>query len=101
MQPPFFNKISLEYDPIPDPVRDDAGEIFVQPYQVAARLRTFKKPRGQVQGDIDPQLVTKFSDILAIPLSFVYNQVLNTLQWPALWKTETVTVIPKNSSPTS
>ena len=62
-------------------------------------VKNFKKPKSQVPGDIPPDLVTKFCDQLAVPLTFIYNQVLNTLEWPALWKAETVTVIPKNNSP--
>ena len=54
-----------------------------------------------VQGDIDPRLVTKFSDILAIPLHYLYQQIYATMEWPDLWKTETVTLIPKNGSPQS
>ena len=97
----FFNKISLEYEPLPDPAREDAGVVYVEPYQVAARLKSCKKPKGQVSGDINPELVSKYYDILAIPLSVIYNKVLNTLSWPKLWKRESVTVIPKNNSPAS
>ena len=38
---------------------------------------------------------------MAIPLAIVYNQTLNSLSWPKIWKSETVTVIPKNSAPAS
>ena len=100
----FFNKISQEYDPLPDPCRHICKEDFtkyVEEYEVSARLKTFKKPKSQVKGDINPSLVNKFHDILAIPLSIIFNQTLNMLHWPQLWKNETVTVIPKNSSPAS
>ena len=95
----FFNRISTEYEPIPDPIREDSEVIHVLPHEISARLKNFKKPKGQVIGDINPQLVTKFHDILALPLSIIFNQTLNMLSWPHLWKTETVTVIPKNSAP--
>ena len=97
----FFNQILQEYVPIPDPKQDGENIQYVQPFQVAARLRSFKKPKGLVRGDIPPELANKFADILAIPLAQIYNQVLNTLEWPLLWKTESVIVIPKNSSPSS
>ena len=70
-------------------------------YEVAARLKSCKKPKSQVNGDINPQLVAKFYDVLAIPLTYIYNKILNSLAWPDIWKFETVTVIPKNSSPSS
>ena len=98
----FFNKISQEYDPLPDPCRHIYKEDFtkyVEEYEVSARLKTFKKPKSQVQGDIAPELVNTFYDLLADPLTKILNQTLNTLEWPSLWKFETVTLIPKNSSP--
>ena len=60
-----------------------------------------KKPRSMVEGDIDPRLVGAFSDILAIPLHFIYQQVYDQLVWPSLWSTETVTLIPKVPAPDS
>ena len=97
----FFNKISKEYTSIPDPKRIGYGDTVLLPHQVAARLRTFRKPKSKVNGDIDAQVVTKYSDILAIPLTYIYNQVITTLEWPELWKFETVNTIPKNNSPSS
>ena len=66
----FFNKISLEYPPIPNPARESQGIMYYEKYQIAARLRTFKKPKSMVFGDIFPELVTKYSDLLAIPLQY-------------------------------
>ena len=54
-----------------------------------------------VYGDINPKLVTQFADLLAQPVCYIYNQTLNMLEWPNIWKTETVTLIPKNQSPDS
>ena len=80
---------------MPNPKKSAIVEKHLEEYEVAARLRSIKKPKSQVKGDINPSLVTEFSDILAIPLTFVYNQTLSTLEWPMLWKSETVTAIPK------
>lgn len=82
----YFNKISLEYNPLPDPQQQNLGIVHVEPYQVSARLKSFKKPRSQVEGDISPELVNLFHDLLAIPLCNIYNQTLNMLSWPELWK---------------
>ena len=75
----FFNSISQEYVPNPDPSQTGEGQVFVQPLEISAKLKTFKKPKGLVKGDISPILVNHFHDILAIPLAIIYNQVLNTL----------------------
>ena len=97
----FFNSISQEYTPIPDPYTPeiDGTPDILQEYEVAARLKSFRKPKSQVYGDINPILVTDFADLLAQPLTFIFNQTLKTLSWPSIWKSETVSVIPKNSAP--
>ena len=100
----FFNRISQEYVPLPNPsrvIRREDWTKFLEPFEVSARLKSFRKPKSRVLGDIDPKLVTRFHDVLALPLSFIFNQTLNNLSWPDLWKSETVHIIPKNNSPSS
>ena len=100
----FFNRISQEYSPIPDPrVIEEISEPeqFLQQFEVSGRLRSFRKPKSRVKGDIAPELITEFHAQLAVPLTYLFNLVLTTLQWPDLWKSETVTIIPKNNSPSS
>ena len=70
-------------------------------YQVAARLKKCKKPKGLLYGDISPFLVTKYADILAIPLTKIFNTALYLEQWPRAWLVETVTAIPKCQSPST
>ena len=45
--------------------------------------------------------MTEFADLLALPLSDIYNTITETFQWPLVWKVEIVTVIPKCGSPDS
>ena len=53
-----------------------------------------------MRGDINPSLVTQFADLLAEPICYIFNQALHTLEWPKLlWKSETVSIIPKNNTP--
>ena len=54
-----------------------------------------------VRGDIFPALVTEYGDLLAIPLCEIYNCITRAKVWPALWKEEFVTVIPKKTVPES
>ena len=72
---------------------------FLEPHEVAAKLKHCKKPKSTVQGDIFPQLVAGLYDLLAVPLCKIFNLVLHTNEWPSTWKTETVTVIPKSGKP--
>ena len=67
----------------------------------AARLKKIRKPNSTVKGDIPPGLICpKVADLLAIPLALIYAQVYSSLEWPRLWKTEIVSIIPKTSAPT-
>ena len=98
----YFNQISSEYNPLPTTENTiNCERLCPEIYQISARIKTIKKPRSQVPGDIPHQLLNKFRDALAIPLHIVFKKAFTTATWPALWKSETVTVIPKCSSPTN
>ena len=103
----FFTKISDEFEPLEGPIIPKASSITPESrareapkaFQIAQRLKHMKKPASQVKGDIPPELVAPLADILAEPLETVFRQVYEELEWPAVWKMETVTAIPKNNSP--
>ena len=59
----FFNAISQEYIPLANPSRAYNPEMqrSFEIHEVAARLRSFKKPKSMVHGDINPTLVTQFA----------------------------------------
>ena len=97
----YFNSISSEYVPLERRDEDEEGIISIEKYEIAARLRTCKKPKSQVRGDIPPKIIAENADLLAIPLAHVFNSAITNAEWPALWKMETVTVIPKNSAPST
>ena len=98
----FFNKVSREFDPLQPadiPCGRPLGGRTLAKHEMAARLKKMRKPKSMVPGDIYPQLVTTFSDFLAIPLTDIYNEILRLYVWPTAWKKEFVTVIPKKTSP--
>ena len=100
----FFNRISSEFDGLtPDqiPITKHRQLEPLMPHEVAGRIKRFRKPKSMVTGDAFPALLTRFSDFFAIPLTEVFNSVASTQIWPAVWKTEYVTVIPKKSTPES
>ena len=98
----FFNAISQEYEPIGPPSPGNAAMFRnIEPYEISARLKKMKKPKSRLRGDIDPRLNVKYCDVLAFPLAYMYNLISSTGKWPDLWKLENVTVIPKNSCPSS
>lgn len=65
---------------------------------VSSRLKECKKPRYAVHCDIPPSLVAENADFLAIPLTQIYNSILDKNDWPENWKRESVSIIPKCSS---
>ena len=100
----FFNRISSEFEPLaPHQIPITKGRKLpeISPHEVSSRIKHFKKPKSMVAGDVFPQLMTKFSDFFAIPLSCIYREISESYVWPIQWKTEFVTVIPKNNSPGS
>ena len=99
-----FNKISAEFDPLEThqiPTTKWKTLPVLEPYQVAAIIRHFRKPKSMVRGDIFPALFSKYGDLLAIPLCAIYNEITRTRVWPLIWKQEFVTTIPKKSVPES
>ena len=64
-------------------------------YEVAEALKKCKKPKSRVRGDIFPHLIGPNADILALPLSHIFNQTISRNEWQAGWKEETFVVIPK------
>ena len=96
----FFNQISQEYTPLEE--NSNASSclpLCPAMHEISARLKWCKKPKSKVYGDIPPMLVTKYHDLLAIPLTTVFEWSFNNARWPGVWKSETVTVIPKCARP--
>ena len=100
----YFNKVSREFDPLEPsdiPFTKDSGLPTLREFEVAKRIKTFRKPKSMVPGDIFPDLMTKFSDFFALPLTDIYNEITRSSVWPLQWKREFVTVIPKKNNPES
>ena len=99
-----FIKISREFNGLqaaPLPAADDASLPPLTCAEVVGRLKSFRKPKSMVKGDIFPTLVNKVAASLANPLCNIYNTITATGEWPATWKTEYVTPIPKKPLPES
>ena len=77
----YFSSISREYQPIEAPEPNDDPPVLLL-HEVSARLRHCKKPKSRVRGDISPNLITKYADLLAVPLLCIYNLVFRDCVWP-------------------
>jgi hypothetical protein len=100
----FFNNISKEFDPLDTSEIPRTHDRHIPPlevFQVAGRIRAFRKPSSRVPIDLFPDLMTKYADFIAVPLTSIFNEILSSNVWPVVWKREYVTVIPKKGIPTS
>ena len=100
----FFNAISSKFEPLSAedvPSSWNKEYPLLQPHEGSQRIKQAKKPKSMVSGDLFPQLVHKYSDLIAIPLTKIYNLITWTYAWPTQWKIETVTVIPKGQNANS
>ena len=85
--------------PMPDTSRCAAGFPEFTAAATAKLLGTAKKMDSRVDGNPLPHLVREFPAAFATPLADIYNEVNRTSQWPRRWKTEHLTIIPKNPNP--
>ena len=97
-----FNAISNEFDgllqdEIPPPAPNSL--VTLSTADVLGRLKSFRKPKSMVLGDIFPCLVNRSATSLALPLTHIFNTITLTQSWPDLWKIEYVTPIPKKTMP--
>ena len=83
------------------PTSYDKPRPVLDPYTVMQKLKTMKKPKSTVRGDIFPALVNRAAGALAFPLANIYNDISQGGNWPKIWKVESVTPIPKKSIPES
>lgn len=100
----FFIKISDEFIPLDTsnlPVTFGSPFQEVLPHVVATRIRAAKKPPSMVEGDILPVLLNECADLLAIPATRIFNICLQSKTWPAEWRMESQTPIPKKGNPST
>ena len=100
----YFSRITDGFIPLDCgdlPVTYSSPVAPVAPHEVADRIRCGKKPLTAVYGDPIPCMLNVTADILAIPTTRIINLAFNCLTWPAPWKVETQSVIPKTSTPRS
>ena len=77
----FFNRISSEFDPLlPEEIPTTMPRTLkrLELHEVANRIRRFRKPRLMVSGDFFPDLVMKFADFLALPLTSIFNDIASS-----------------------
>ena len=99
----YFTKISDGFTPLDEcdiPASNEEDTyIELTENQVLDRVRTCKKPKGLLPGDLFPDMLVKYADVIARPLTNVLNAAFKQEMWPMQWRTETVTTIPECNKP--
>ena len=106
----YFAQISQEYPPLdceslPQRVLDvlSLDDTSLLPHlselDVSEQIKKSKKPKSRVPGDIPKKLTEKFHDVLARPMTKIYQNILETKEWPAMWKTEYGIPLQKQNNP--
>ena len=62
-------------------------------------LRNAKKTDSRVDGDPLAHMVRRYPEAFVEPVSGIFNKINKEGIWPKSWKTEHITVIPKNPNP--
>ena len=103
----YFSDISGEYPPLTDDfIRDltkdmednDASEEWTE-IDTIGLVSKYKLPKTTVSIDPPVQfLAATFTNSLW-PMTEIFRAILNGQQWPAIWKKEEVSVIPKKTNP--
>ena len=100
-----FSSVSNEYSPV------DATQLpcylpalpppVVEEYDVYQRLVRLKKTRSTLPIDIPDKVRKECSVLLAAPVTAIINNSLSQSVYPAIWKQEWVTPVPKITHPQS
>ena len=67
----------------------------VSEFETYKKIRSSKKPKTGVPGDIPRAIVNEFSPELATPASRIINNIVQSSSWPEQWKLEWVTAMGK------
>ena len=100
----FFNNISNEYAPLDldhVPLSYDSQLPVITPKEIEKEIKTGKRPKSRVDGDLFINVLHSCIDVLSDPICKIFNSITVSSKWPDSWKIEYVTIIPKCSSPES
>ena len=96
-----IEEITKHYEPIKHdffrwkypPTNPNGLRLTVE--EVRKRIETQKVPRGQHPDDIPRILIKRYAGFFSIPLTFIYNRILQSGCWPSQWKVELTRFIKK------
>ena len=99
----YFSLISGEFKPL---TLDDLPSTYDRPLSpltvadIEKGLKKIKIPKSYTSIDIPPEVLHQCVPVIASVILPIINRIRSECWWPALWKKEEVTIIPKSSRPT-
>ena len=105
-----FAEISQQFPPLslsllPDRVKtklkNKSRPPVIEDYEVYNMIKSAKKPKSGVPGDLPRRITKEFAPELAKPVGRIIRSIARTGQWPTQWKLESVTPIGKIPIPES
>ena len=109
----YFARVSQEYPPLnistlPASVKsklDDPDKLDQAPVlsesEIMEKIMKSKKPKSGIPGDLPRRIVQQFAPQLAKPFTFIYNNIIQSGEWPAIWKVEHGIPLQKCTNPTN
>ena len=85
--------------PMPEVARCTGGLGDFSIARTTSLLKSAKKSDSRVDGDPLAHLVRRYPEAFAAPVSAIYKKINEEGFWPKQWKTEHLTIIPKNPNP--
>ena len=61
---------------------------YISEKLVASKIEKAKNTKGGVEGDLPVKLSKQFSQEIAVPAAKIFNNIVNTGEWPSRWKIE-------------
>ena len=95
-----YASISNEYEPIRDEdfpayINAKLSPPKISSAKVVKVIKTMNKQAAAVPGDLPIRIIAEFGDQLSRPLAHIINSCFTLGQYPAIWKVEHVTPVPK------
>ena len=72
---------------------------YVSKYKVENMIKKAKKTKSGVPGDLPKILTKEFGPELSVPLSTIYQNIVQTAEWPDSWKVEHGLPLKKTANP--
>ena len=80
-------------------INDESRPPIISEYDCYVKLRSAKKPKSVIPGDLPSKIVKEFLVELSSPVSALCNHIAQNASWPEQFKVEYITPIAKTPTP--